>query len=95
MDYAVQIKDSTAIKLIHSINELNATLQKLCNQSNEPKFLYAKDVSRILKMNLNSATNLMKTEEFPSIKIGILKVEKQAFLDWCRNKKLKGGDENE
>lgn len=83
----MQLNDDIFLNLINSINELNSTLQKLCNQSNEPKFLYAKDVSRILKMNLNSATDLMKTDEFPSIKVGVLKVEEQAFLDWCRQKK--------
>lgn len=82
----MKIKDDIILNLINSINELNFNLQKLCNQSNELRFLFAKDVSRILKINVNTATNLMKSEDFPSIKIGVLKVEEQAFFEWCKQR---------
>lgn len=94
MEKVVQISETTAVQLIESIKQLTHTLQKIPSISNEPKFLFAKDISRILGINLNSATNLMKTEEFPSKKVGRLKVEEQAFIDWCRNKNIKGGDVN-
>ncbi len=87
MEKVIQITDSTAIKLTQSIEKLNSTLQQINKFNKEPKFLSAKDISKILGMNLNSATNLMKTDGFPSVKVGRLKVEEQAFWEWCRQNK--------
>lgn len=87
MSDVIPISESTAIQLVEAINNLINVLQRLNTSSNEPKFLTAKDVSKILKINVNSATELMQNDDFPSLKIGRLKVEEQAFLDWCRQNK--------
>ena len=82
------ISDSTAIQLIETMKDLTGTLQNLTFGTKEPKFLFAKDVSKILKVNTNVATELLKREDIPSIKdCGRLKVEEQAFLEWCRQNK--------
>ena len=80
------ISEDSVIQLIQVIKDLNANLQNLKTTTDEPRFLFAKDVSKKLKINVNDATKLMKQENFPSIKgAGRLKVEKQAFNEWCRN----------
>lgn len=86
MDENLQMNETTALQLIEAIKQLAKTLQKIPITTKEPKFLFAKDVSKILKINVNSATNLMKSEDFPSIKIGTLKVEEQAFFEWCKQR---------
>ena len=57
-------------------------------QTNEIKILSTADVMRILSINRNTANNLFKQIDFPKVKgIKSNKVEKQAFLQWLRNKK--------
>lgn len=84
------ISEDSAIQLIQVINNLIVTLQNLKITTCEPRFLFAKDVSKKLKINVNDATNLMKQENFPSIKgAGRLKVEEEAFTEWCRGNFIK------
>ena len=84
----ISISENVAIQLIKAMENLNVTLQNLTFGTKEPKFLFAKDVSKILKVNTNVATELLKREDIPSIKdCGRLKVEEQAFLEWCRQNK--------
>lgn len=47
------------------------------------KFLKTEDVQQILQINDRQARALMRTEGFPSIKIGReYRVEEEAFTNW-------------
>lgn len=61
------------------------------------KFLKVSTVAKKLGKNESDTRELMRSPDFPKVpdEKGDLKVEEQAFIDWCRSKKLKGGDENE
>lgn len=52
------------------------------------KFLKTEDVQQILQINDRQARALMRTEGFPSIKIGReYRVEEEAFTNWIRSTK--------
>ena len=51
-------------------------------------FLTEDDIKDILKLNNRKSKALMRTEGFPSIKIGReYRVEEQALLDWMKETK--------
>lgn len=70
------------------LNSINQSLKDI-KESSTIEMLTAKDVSKILGINVNSATNLLKRDDIPSIKIGTLKIEKSAFKKWLQEKREK------
>ena len=53
------------------------------------KFYTAEDLEKILKIGKRQAKVLMRTEGFPSIKIGReYRVEEEAFLEWIHHTKV-------
>ena len=52
-------------------------------------FLTEDDIKDILKLNNRKTKALMRTEGFPSIKIGReYRVEEQALIDWMKEAKI-------
>ena len=52
------------------------------------KIYAAEDLQRLFKISKKQAYILMRTEGFPSIKLGInFRVEEGALLDWIKNTK--------
>ena len=52
------------------------------------KFLTTEDIQEILQLNSRQARALMRTEGFPSIKIGReYRVEEDSFTNWIENTK--------
>lgn len=57
-------------------------------QTSEIEILSTTDIMKILGVNRNTANNLFAQPDFPKIKnIKSNKIEKQAFVQWLRNKK--------
>lgn len=51
--------------------------------SDYPPFLTANDLVEIMRIGRSSAYELMRTEQFPSIRIGkSVRVPKSAFIQW-------------
>ncbi len=63
---------------------------------NDLKFLKVSTIAKKLGKNETDTRKLMRSPDFPRVpdEKGDLKVEEQAFIDWCRNKNIKGGDVN-
>lgn len=70
------------------LNSINESLKDI-KENNSIEMLTAKDVSKILGINVNSATDLLKRDDIPSIKIGNLKIEKSALKKWLQEKREK------
>lgn len=61
------------------------------NESNKGKeILKVEDLMEILRIGRNTAYNLMRSEDFPSKKIGRLwVVSRESFKDWLNNQSKK------
>ena len=60
------------------------------NYEDLPLFLNAKLVSKVLGVSISSTYELMKEEDFPSVRIGNrLIVPRDKFIEWV-NKQVKG-----
>ena len=70
------------------LKNIEKSLQNIV-ENNSIEMLTAKDVSKILGINVNAATELLKRDDIPSIKIGNLKIEKTAFKKWLQEKREK------
>ena len=45
-----------------------------------------KDIQQFLKISRNTAYDLIKRKEFPTLKIGrLLRIRKESFLEWFDN----------
>lgn len=70
------------------LNSINQSLKDI-KENNSIEMLTVKDVSKILGINVNSATELLKRDDIPSIKIGNLKIEESALKSWLQEKREK------
>ena len=62
-------------------------LNKKIEANNEIQILKARDISRILGINMNQACSLFKRSDFPALtNCGDNKIEKKAFLHWLQNR---------
>ena len=51
-----------------------------------PEVMEAKDIQQFLKISRNTAYDLIKRKEFPTLKIGrLLRIRKESFLEWFDN----------
>ena len=51
-----------------------------------PEVMEVKDVQQFLKVSRNTAYDLIKRKEFPTLKIGrLLRIRKESFLEWFDN----------
>lgn len=75
-------------ELLEILKSIDNSLQAI-KQQDTIKMLSAKDVSKILGINVNSATELLKRDDIPSIKIGNLKIEESALKSWLQEKREK------
>lgn len=75
-------------ELLEVLKSINNSLQEI-KQQDTIKMLSAKDVSKILGINVNSAIELLKRDDIPSIKIGSLKIEESALKNWLQEKREK------
>ena len=51
-----------------------------------PEVMEVKDIQQFLKISRNTAYDLIKRKEFPTIKIGrLLRIRKESFLEWFDN----------
>lgn len=55
--------------------------------TNNIEFLKTVDVARIMGICVPTARQVMQRKDFPLVKTGKnLKVEKNAFLEWCKSR---------
>ena len=51
-----------------------------------PEVMGVKDIQQFLKISRNTAYDLIKRKEFPTLKIGrLLRIRKESFLEWFDN----------
>lgn len=51
-----------------------------------PEVMEVKDIQHFLKISRNTAYDLIKRKEFPTLKIGrLLRIRKESFLEWFDN----------
>ena len=51
-----------------------------------PEVMEVKDIQVFLKISRNTAYDLIKRKEFPTLKIGrLLRIRKESFLEWFDN----------
>ena len=51
-----------------------------------PEVMEVKDIQQFLKISRNTAYDLIKRKEFPTLKIGrSLRIRKESFLEWFDN----------
>ena len=51
-----------------------------------PEVMEVKDIQQFLKISRNTAYDLIKRKEFPTLKIGrLLRIRKESFLEWFDN----------
>ena len=51
-----------------------------------PEVMEGKDIQHFLKISRNTAYDLIKRKEFPTLKIGrLLRIRKESFLEWFDN----------
>ena len=51
-----------------------------------PEVMEVKDIQQFLKISRNTAYDLIKRKEFPTLKIGrLLRIRKGLFLEWFDN----------
>ena len=51
-----------------------------------PEVMEVKDIQQFLKISRNTAYDLIKRREFPTLKIGrLLRIRKESFLEWFDN----------
>ena len=51
-----------------------------------PEVMEDKDIQHFLKISRNTAYDLIKRKEFPTLKIGrLLRIRKESFLEWFDN----------
>ena len=51
-----------------------------------PEAMEVKDIQQFLKISRNTAYDLIKRKEFPTLKIGrLLRIRKESFLEWFDN----------
>ena len=51
-----------------------------------PEVREVKDIQQFLKISRNTAYDLIKRKEFPTLKIGrLLRIRKESFLEWFDN----------
>ena len=51
-----------------------------------PEVMEVKDIQQFLKISRNTAYDLIKRKEFPTLKIGrLLRIRKESFLEWYDN----------
>ena len=51
-----------------------------------PEVMEVKDIQQFLKLSRNTAYDLIKRKEFPTLKIGrLLRIRKESFLEWFDN----------
>lgn len=63
------------------------TLKNAAQSSAEPIFYNTADIARLLGCSIGTAREIMYRKDFPLLKIGKnLKVNKNAFEDWSRNR---------
>ena len=82
--------DSEMRELINVLKDISQSLKEI-NENNSIKMLTAKDISEKLKVNVNTATEILKRDDIPSIRIGKLKIEQSAFKNWLQSQR----EENE
>lgn len=63
-------------------------IKELLEEKDKPKILYAKDVAKILGININKATELWHRNDFPGINIGTKKIEQKAFDKWLQERRV-------
>lgn len=72
------------------LRDIQNSLQNI-KENNSIEMLTAKDISKILGINVNAATEILKRDDIPSIRIGKLKIEQSAFKNWLQSQR----EENE
>ena len=51
-----------------------------------PEVMEVKDIQQFLKISRNTAYDLIKRKEFPTLKIGrLLRIRRNSFLEWFDN----------
>ena len=51
-----------------------------------PEVMEVKEIQQFLKISRNTAYDLIKRKEFPTLKIGrLLRIRKESFLEWFDN----------
>lgn len=69
-------------EILSVLKEINEKL----DERNNIKILFVEDVAKILGVNKNAATELLKSDEINSIKnFGRLKIEQNELLKWIRH----------
>ena len=86
--------ENAIIEIARSLKNLKCFTSK--ESIDDLNFLKVSTIAKKLGKNENDTRELMRSPNFPCVpdEKGDLKVEEQAFIDWCRNKNIKGGGVN-